>query len=76
MAPDAVHALSTQLQSTLFACARGGASGAGGDAARGDVPLWRLATEAEACSELRARNLCRAWQAAVKALCEYAHLKG
>ncbi len=54
MAPDAVHALSTQLQSTLFACARGGASGAGGDAARGDVPLWRLATEAEACSELRA----------------------
>ncbi len=55
---DAVHALSTPLQSTLFARARGGAGGAGGGAAgRGDVPLWRLAAEAEACSELRARTV-------------------
>jgi hypothetical protein len=58
---DAVHALSTPLQSTLFARARGGAGGAGdGAAGRGDVPLWRLAADAEACSKLRARALCQA----------------
>ena len=38
----------------------GKAGGAGGNAARRNVPLWRLAAEAEACSELRARALCQA----------------
>jgi hypothetical protein len=60
MALDAFHALSTPLQSTLSSRARGGAGGAGGDAARRNVPLSRLAAEAEACSELRARALCQA----------------
>ncbi len=42
MALDAFHALSTPLQSTLFARARGGAGGADGGAAGRDVPMWRL----------------------------------